>query len=80
VGDEHIVFFETAFIDQNFNAFAGSEFALGMLGVDPLFSATSSCLISPFVQLFDKPVMERDIRCAVAKCLGVIILVCGSSC
>ena len=55
---EHVVFFETAFIQQQFDPLARRQFALGMLRVDPRLSATQSGPGAPLFQ-FLKNVFHR---------------------
>ncbi len=37
--DEHVPFFEAAFVEEQFDALAGAQLALGVLGVDALLAA-----------------------------------------
>ena len=39
VGDEHVEFFERAFVQQQINAFARGQLALGVLRVNPALAA-----------------------------------------
>ena len=39
---EHVPLFERAGIEQKLNAFAGSQFALGVLGIDAFLSSTQT--------------------------------------
>src|SRR5690606_26302752 len=47
MGDEHVVFFETARIEQHVEPLAGGELALAMLDVDPPLAPAQPCLLAP---------------------------------
>jgi hypothetical protein len=51
MGHEHVSLFEAAFVEQEGDAFAGSHFALRMLGVDALL-ATAETGLTAFLQQF----------------------------
>jgi hypothetical protein len=50
VGNKHVVFFETAFIEQFFNPFPGGIFSFFMLGFYTVFSASQPGLFALFKQ------------------------------
>src|SRR5690606_18597320 len=52
VGDEHIVFFEAAFVEQHFDTLTCRQLALGMLGVNTALAAAKARLGAPLLQLF----------------------------
>ena len=56
VGDEHVVFFEGAGIEQHIDALAGGELALCMLGVDPLLPAAKASVGALLVERGDNGV------------------------
>ncbi len=47
VGDEHVVFFEAAGIEQDVEALTGGELALAVLGVDALLAAAEARFGAP---------------------------------
>ena len=53
MGDEHVEFFERAFVEQNVDAFARGELAATMLRLDARFTAALPRLGAPRLQLFE---------------------------
>ena len=53
VGDEHVVFFEGAGIEQHIEALAGRQLALGVLGVDALLAAAQAGRVAARLKRFD---------------------------
>jgi len=51
VGDEHVVFFETALIQQQLDPLARRQLALGMLTVDPLLAPAKAGLLAAMLKL-----------------------------
>jgi hypothetical protein len=45
--DEHVIFFEAAGIEQNGKALAGSQAALGVLGLNALLTAAEARQLAP---------------------------------
>ena len=58
MGDEHVVFFETARIEQHIEALAGGELALGVLGIDALLAAAKPRFLTSRVERRDDLVHE----------------------
>jgi hypothetical protein len=50
--DEHVELFEGAFVEQQIDAFARGELALGVLGRDPSFAAAHAGVVAPLLELF----------------------------
>src|SRR5690242_9012055 len=51
--DEHVPFFERTFVEQELDALAGRELALGVLGLDALCSAALTGVLALFLQRID---------------------------
>ena len=51
VGDEHVEFFERPFVQQEFDAFAGAELALGVLGRDAAGAAAGAGNLAAVLKL-----------------------------
>ena len=62
VGDEHIVFFEAAFVEQHLNPFAGGEFAFVVLGIYSCLPSPQLGLLTVVEQLLDflVPVVNKS--------------------
>ena len=50
---EHIEFLKTALVQQQIKSFSGCELAFGVLGIDPLLSATNSGRLAALNKLLD---------------------------
>jgi len=48
---EHVPLFEAVVVEQQQDAFAGAELALGVLGVDALLATAEAGLLALFLQL-----------------------------
>ena len=66
---EHVPFFEGAVVEQQFDALARRQLALGVLGVDALLAAAEAGLLALFVQLLDDFV--HVIALLVVTCLEI---------
>src|SRR5690606_19104442 len=53
VRDEHVEFFERAFVKQHFDALARRQLALGVLGVDAAGTTAKARLGTPLLQLLE---------------------------
>jgi hypothetical protein len=53
MGDEHVVFFKGALIEQQFKPLARGQSAARMLPLDSGFAAAEIGLLAPMVQLFE---------------------------
>ena len=53
VFDEHVPFLETAFVEEQVDAFAGSQLALGVLGVDARLATAELGRVALVLQLLD---------------------------
>ena len=51
MGDKHVEFLEAVLVQQQVDAFAGRQFAAGVLGVDAPLAAAKPGLLSAFFQL-----------------------------
>ena len=51
--DEHVPLFETALVEQQFDALAGGQLAPGVLGVDPALTTPKGGSVTFLFQLFD---------------------------
>ena len=50
---EHVPLFEAAVVEQQFDALAGRQLALGVLGIDALLATTQAGLFALLLQLAD---------------------------
>ena len=57
--DVHVVFLERALVEKHFEAFAGGQLALGVLGVDALLPAAETGLRTAGLQLFENGAHQR---------------------
>ena len=63
VGDEHVVFLERAFVEQDVEALARGQLALGMLRVDARLPAAHARFLAAAFQFFQNFVHARPLVC-----------------
>ena len=72
MGDEHVEFFEAAFVEQQVDAFAGGEFPFRMLRIDALLTAAELGFLAERDKLFDFFLIDAHKKVCVVRFLFVI--------